>query len=137
MKKNWVKLGLFYIGESSKKHHIFRVKQWNEKLERSLKQSIFNEKYEKVGFIKDIFGPTEKFTRKTDCYIEIGELIFEAKLLEREIDEKRYWLGCIVCDWYCGRDFDIREIPKICNEIAEKEKVLYHIKNKIHDLKGK
>jgi rRNA processing protein Gar1 len=59
LKKNWVKLNLFYIGESTKKHQIFRAKQWNEKLEKCLKQSIFNEKYEKVGFIKDIFGPID------------------------------------------------------------------------------
>jgi rRNA processing protein Gar1 len=59
LKKNWVKLNLFYIGQSTKKHQIFRANQWNEKLERSLKESVFNEKYEKIGFIKDIFGPID------------------------------------------------------------------------------
>lgn len=57
MKKNWVKLNLFYIGQSNKKHQIFRVKQWNNKLEKIFKQPVFNEKYEKIGYIKDIFGP--------------------------------------------------------------------------------
>ena len=59
MKKNWVKLNLFYIGQSNKKHQIFRAKQWDKTLEKTLKQSIFNEKYEKIGYIKDIFGPIE------------------------------------------------------------------------------
>ncbi len=59
MKKNWVKLNLFYIGQSSKRHQIFRAKQWNTKLEHIIKKSIYNEKYEKVGFIKDVFGPVE------------------------------------------------------------------------------
>lgn len=54
--KNWVKLNLIYVGKS-KKHYIFRAKQWNRKLEKLLKQSLFNEKYEKIGYIKDIFGP--------------------------------------------------------------------------------
>ena len=56
MKKNWVKLNLFYIGKS-KKHQIFRAKQWNSNLEKILKQPVYNEKYEKIGHIKDIFGP--------------------------------------------------------------------------------
>jgi rRNA processing protein Gar1 len=56
VKKNWVKLDLFYIGKS-KKHQIFRAKQWNSNLERILKQPVYNEKYEKLGHIKDIFGP--------------------------------------------------------------------------------
>jgi len=59
LKKNWVKLNLFYIGQSTKKHQIFRAKQWNEKLEKSFKQPVFNEKYEKIGYIKDIFGPID------------------------------------------------------------------------------
>ena len=56
MKKNWVKLNLFYIGKS-KKHQIFRAKQWNRNLEKIFKQPVYNEKYEKIGYVKDIFGP--------------------------------------------------------------------------------
>ncbi|MCK4780570.1 MAG: hypothetical protein KAT57_10300 [Candidatus Lokiarchaeota archaeon] len=59
MKKNWVKLNLFYIGQSSKKHQIFRAKQWNKNLEQIMKNMIYNEKYEKIGYIKDIFGPMD------------------------------------------------------------------------------
>jgi rRNA processing protein Gar1 len=59
LKKNWVKLNIFYVGQSTKKHQIFRAKQWNNKLERIFKQPIFNEKYEKIGYIKDIFGPID------------------------------------------------------------------------------
>ncbi|MFX0023625.1 MAG: hypothetical protein ACFE9S_14960 [Candidatus Hermodarchaeota archaeon] len=59
MKKNWVKLNLFYIGKSSKNHHIFRAKQWNTKLEQILKNNIFNEQYIKIAFVKDIFGPVD------------------------------------------------------------------------------
>ncbi|MFX1256250.1 MAG: hypothetical protein ACFFAN_00175 [Promethearchaeota archaeon] len=54
--KNWVKLKLFYLGRSKKKHYIFRAKQWNKGLEKIFKQPVFSEKYEKVGYIKDIFG---------------------------------------------------------------------------------
>ena len=56
MKKNWVKLNLFDIGKC-KKHQIFRAKQWNSNFEKILKQPVYNEKYEKIGYIKDIFGP--------------------------------------------------------------------------------
>ncbi len=59
MRKNWVKLNLFYIGQSAKKHQIFRAKQWNSKLEKIFKQPVFNEKYQKVGYIKDIIGPVD------------------------------------------------------------------------------
>ncbi len=54
--KKWVKLNLFYIGKS-KKHEIFRVKRWNTSLEKINKKDIFNQNYEKIGHIKDIFGP--------------------------------------------------------------------------------
>ena len=59
MKKNWVKLNLFYIGQSTKKHQIFRAKQWNKSLEKIFKNTIYNEKYEKIGYVKDIFGPID------------------------------------------------------------------------------
>ncbi len=57
MKKKWVKLNLFYIGQSAKRHQIFRVKQWNSSLERILKQLLYDENYKVIGFIQDIFGP--------------------------------------------------------------------------------
>jgi rRNA processing protein Gar1 len=59
LKKDWVKLNLFYIGKSSKNHQIFRAKQWNINLEQILKNPIFSEKYIKVAYIKDIFGPVD------------------------------------------------------------------------------
>ena len=57
--KNWTKLDLFYIGQS-KKHQIFRAKQWNRDLENILKKPIFNEKYDQIGHVADIFGPQIK-----------------------------------------------------------------------------
>jgi rRNA processing protein Gar1 len=59
LKKNWIKLNLFYIGKSLKNHQIFRAKRWNKKLEQLIKNTIYNENYEKIGFIKDIFGPID------------------------------------------------------------------------------
>ena len=57
MKKKWVKLNLFYIGQSAKRHQIFRVNPWYSDLERILKQPLYDEKYKVVGLVKDIFGP--------------------------------------------------------------------------------
>lgn len=54
--KNWVKLSLFYVGKS-KKHQIFRCKQWNSNLEKIFKKTVFNKNYEEIGYIKEIFGP--------------------------------------------------------------------------------
>ncbi|MFX0141672.1 MAG: hypothetical protein ACFFDN_48995 [Candidatus Hodarchaeota archaeon] len=54
--KNWIKLNLFYLGKS-KKHHIFRAKKWNKNFEIIIYKSVFNENYEEVGNIKEIFGP--------------------------------------------------------------------------------
>ncbi len=54
--KNWIKLNLFYLGKS-KKHYIFRAKRWNKNLEIISHKSVFNENYEEVGNIKEIFGP--------------------------------------------------------------------------------
>ena len=54
--KNWVKLNLFYLGDS-KKNRIFRAKRWNKSLEKITHKHIFTEKYEEIGVIKEIFGP--------------------------------------------------------------------------------
>ncbi|MHA1758895.1 MAG: hypothetical protein ACTSVV_19165 [Promethearchaeota archaeon] len=53
---SWIKIELYYLG-MSKKHIIFRSKRWDKKFERMIFKPIYNEKYEKVGTIKDIFGP--------------------------------------------------------------------------------
>jgi len=83
------------------------------------------------------FEGLDRFSKKTDNYIEIGELIFEAKLIEKEICDKKFLLGCLIYDWYCDKCFDIKEIPRLCKEIAEKEKQLHHIHNRIKELKKK
>ena len=54
--KNWVRLNLFYLGES-KKHYIFRAKRWDKSLEKILYKSLYSESYEEIGSIKEIFGP--------------------------------------------------------------------------------
>ena len=71
MKKKWVKINLFHIGQSAKKHQIFRVKPWNNDLERILKQPIYDENYKVIGFVKDIkthsktqYNPNNKFYAK-------------------------------------------------------------------------
>lgn len=79
--KNWVKLQFFYLGVSKKQHQIFRAKKWNNNLEKIFKKPIYNEKYEQVGVIKDIFGPvktpfisikiTEKFNPSDELYTKI------------------------------------------------------------------
>ena len=57
--KNWTKLDLFYIGQS-KKHQIFREKKWSRDLEKILKKPIYDENYDQIGQVKDIFGPIER-----------------------------------------------------------------------------
>ena len=57
--KKWVKLDLFYLGKS-KKNEIFRTKKWiRGKDEIIFKKPVFDENYEKIGYIKEIFGPIE------------------------------------------------------------------------------
>ena len=55
---SWVKLNFFYLG-TSKKHQIFRAKKWNKNLEKIFKKPVYNENYEKIGIIKDLFGPVD------------------------------------------------------------------------------
>jgi len=79
--RRWVKLNLFYLGESKKQHRIFRAKKWNDNLEKIFKKPIYNEKYEQIGQIKDIFGPdkmpfisvkaTENFNPDDELYTKI------------------------------------------------------------------
>ena len=54
--KNWVKLNLFYLGDS-KKNRIFRAKRWNKRLEIITNKPIYTENYEEIGIVKEIFGP--------------------------------------------------------------------------------
>jgi rRNA processing protein Gar1 len=78
---SWVKLNLFYLGVSKKQHRIFRAKKWNDTLEKIFKKPVYNEKYEVIGQIKDIFGPeknpfisiktSEKFDPNNELYTKI------------------------------------------------------------------
>ncbi|MCJ7647965.1 MAG: hypothetical protein MUP85_05085 [Candidatus Lokiarchaeota archaeon] len=81
--KNWVRLNLFYLGES-KKHHIFRAKRWDKSLEKILYKSLYSESYEEIGSIKEIFGPItlpfisiktssiSNFNPENNFYIKMG-----------------------------------------------------------------
>ncbi len=55
--QKYIKLNLFYLGES-KKHHIFRAKnKWTKDLEKITNKAVFTEEFKEIGFIKEIFGP--------------------------------------------------------------------------------
>ena len=55
--KGWVKLNLYYMGQSTK-HQIFRAKKWNRaKDDKIFQKPVYDEKYKKIGIIKEIFGP--------------------------------------------------------------------------------
>ena len=54
--QKYVKLNLFYLGES-KKHYIFRAKKWTKDLEKITNKAVFTEEFKEIGFIKEIFGP--------------------------------------------------------------------------------
>lgn len=81
--KNWIKLTLFYIGQS-KKHAIFRAKKWNRNLEKILKKPVYDGNYDEIGRVKDIFGPidlpfisiktvpSQEFNQDTYLYIKLS-----------------------------------------------------------------
>jgi rRNA processing protein Gar1 len=54
--QKYIKLNLFYLGES-KKHHIFRAKKWTTDLEKITNKAVFTEEFKEIGVIKEIFGP--------------------------------------------------------------------------------
>lgn len=58
--QNWFKINQFtsYLGKSkAQKHEIFRAKKWNKDFEKILKRPVYNESYDMIGKIYDIFGP--------------------------------------------------------------------------------
>ncbi|MBY9021125.1 MAG: hypothetical protein KGD67_08705 [Candidatus Lokiarchaeota archaeon] len=57
--QKYIKLNLFYIGESTKKHRIFRARKWNKSLENITNRPVFTEKFEEIGKIREIFGPVD------------------------------------------------------------------------------
>ena len=55
--QKYVKLNLFYLGESKKHSKIFRAKKWDKNLEKISNKPVFTEQFEEIGVIKEIFGP--------------------------------------------------------------------------------
>ena len=55
--QKYIKLNLFYPGESKKQNYIFRAKKWDKNLEKISSKAVFTEQFEEIGFIKEIFGP--------------------------------------------------------------------------------
>ena len=81
--KGWLKLDFYYQGRS-KKNEIFRAKKWIKgKDERIFRKPVYNQKYEKVSYIKEIFGPVrlpfisiktdpeKKFNPKSALYVKV------------------------------------------------------------------
>jgi len=55
----YIKLNLYYLGES-KKHKIFRTKNKLDKsLEKITNRPVFTEEFDEIGKIIEIFGPEE------------------------------------------------------------------------------
>lgn len=55
--QKYVKLNLYYLGESSKGHKIYRASKWNKSLENLGGKLVLTESFEEIGKIKEIFGP--------------------------------------------------------------------------------
>ena len=80
--KNWVKLNLFYLGESTK-NKIFRATRWANVDTKIFRKIVYNENYETIGIIKEIFGPIKlpfvsirtrpeiEFDPKSTLYVKI------------------------------------------------------------------
>lgn len=81
--RKWVKLNLFYLGESTK-NKIFRATKWNiEKDAKIFRKIVYNENYDTIGIIKEIFGPLKlpfvsirtrpeiEFNPKSTLYVKI------------------------------------------------------------------
>lgn len=82
-RKNWVKLNLFYLGESTK-NKIFRATKWNIEIDAKIfRKIVYNENYDTIGIIKEIFGPIKlpfvsirtrpeiEFNPKSTLYVKI------------------------------------------------------------------
>ena len=54
--QKYIKLNLYYLGES-KKHQIFRTRKWNKSLEKITNRPVFTEEFDQIGKIREIFGP--------------------------------------------------------------------------------
>ena len=55
----YIKLNLYYLGES-KKHRIFRAKnKWEKNLEKITNKPVFSEEFDEIGKIREIFGPVD------------------------------------------------------------------------------
>ncbi|HEY0088664.1 MAG TPA: hypothetical protein VGB37_07460 [Candidatus Lokiarchaeia archaeon] len=76
-------MNLFYLGESTK-NKIFRATKWNiEKDAKIFRKIVYNENYDTIGIIKEIFGPLKlpfvsirtrpeiEFNPKSTLYVKI------------------------------------------------------------------
>ncbi len=57
--QKYIKLNLGYLGESLKKHKIFRTRKWDKSLEKITNRPVFTEEFDEIGKIIEIFGPEE------------------------------------------------------------------------------
>lgn len=82
-----------------------------------------------------IVSKANNISKQADYLVLIGEYKMDIKHLNKEIEKLELLIGKCIYNWFFNKSFDIKDVPRLCREIREKEIELKKIESKIAKLK--
>lgn len=78
-----------------------------------------------------IFKKASNFSKKAESVVKIGENKINIKLIEKEIEKRKLYLGDCIYKWYSSSQIQIDEVLRVCKEIKELKEKIDKINKKI------
>ncbi|RKD26070.1 hypothetical protein SAMN02745883_02274 [Caminicella sporogenes DSM 14501] len=82
-----------------------------------------------------IVSTASDVSRQADYLVSISEYKMDIKHLNKEIEKLELLIGKYIYNWFFNKSFAIKDVPRLCREIREKERELKKIEGKVAQLK--
>jgi len=85
----------------------------------------------KKDIYEKIFEAANNFSKKAESMMKIGENKINIKLIKKEVEKRKLYLGNSIYKWYYSNEIEIDEILRVCKEIKDLEEKIDEINSKI------
>lgn len=89
----------------------------------------------KKNLSEKVFKAASNVTKKAEGAMKIGEYKINIKLINKDIEKRKLYIGNLIYKWYNSNEIDRNEIQRACKEVVELEEKINEIHRKISKLK--
>lgn len=84
-----------------------------------------------------IVGTANNISKQADYYVALSEYKMDIRHLNKEIQKLQLLIGRYIYNWFFYNDLNIKEVPRLCREIKQKETEIKKIQGKMASLRKK